>query len=100
MSDLIPAEAVRAVAVILRAWEVDQSGEGDIAPVAEFDADALELLTAAAPFLAEYIAARLRAESRAGSAEAPGRQQITYEGGLRRAARLAREAFPKETDRG
>ncbi|MER7126658.1 hypothetical protein [Micrococcus luteus] len=49
----IPAEAVRTVAEILRYWEVDASGEGDIAPVEEFDTDARELLEAAAPLIAE-----------------------------------------------
>jgi hypothetical protein len=51
MPDPIPAEAVRAVAEILRSWEVDRSGEGDIAPVEEFDDDARDLLKSALPHL-------------------------------------------------
>ncbi|MFI6296814.1 hypothetical protein ACIBEJ_34855 [Nonomuraea sp. NPDC050790] len=42
---------MRAVAEILRSWEVDASGEGDIAPVEEFDAEARELLEVALPHL-------------------------------------------------
>lgn len=64
----IPPEAVRAVAEILRAWEVDGSGEGDLGPVEEFDDDARELLEAAAPLLVAHGAAveraRIAAEGR------------------------------------
>ncbi|MBN6054544.1 hypothetical protein JYK22_21560, partial [Nonomuraea sp. RK-328] len=44
---------------------VDRSGEGDIGRVEEFDADARELLEAAAPALADQVRAACVAELRA-----------------------------------
>ncbi|GGK61737.1 hypothetical protein Sme01_03580 [Sphaerisporangium melleum] len=63
-----PPQAVRAVAEILRCWEVDRSGE-PVDPVEEFDIDARELLEAAAPLLADQARAAGAAEERARIAE-------------------------------
>jgi hypothetical protein len=62
----IPQEAVRAVAEILRSWDVDRSGEGDIASVEEFDDEARELLEAALPHMlpARRAASRSHIEAR------------------------------------
>lgn len=94
----IPQEAVRAVAEILRYREVDASGEGDIAPVAEFDEEARELLEAAAPFIAERIAAEIERVVASGDQPRPRYERGGFFNDANWAALIARTAFPKETD--
>ncbi|MEU8040906.1 hypothetical protein [Streptosporangium sp. NPDC049078] len=92
----IPEDAVRAAADALsrRLW----SGQPEFGTWMENDEDlARAAVEAAAPLIAADLARILRAEAARGEYAAPARQQLTYRGGLERAAHIALATYPKET---
>lgn len=82
----IPDAAFRAAA------EAMEAEDGNLTYFT-FTAMARTAVEAAAPFIAKTIAAAISAEALTGEAGARGGQHLTYAGGLRRAARIARTAF-------